>query len=297
MSKSNTTNFCPRHISSLSAIAAVAAIIFVVLAGCGRWHAQEEADAPVIDYANLDLNRLEEMQKPESAYGRALTNENGAVHRAWAGVMTNLLAARTELDRQGKALEEILDISKITNGTQSQLQAQFLNRRMMCNKYRDAVDKWRYSVKNIGNSYVNELSKWQVSPPRAIVESEELRRVLGDQIRSYTINSSIQTELKVCDVETQLAMQSKYAVGSMEIFYFRREATFHNNQPTTTAGVPIRPLPWETQSQPTPAATAALVQAREKYEKHVAAMEKLRQTTRDLRASVAPAPATVANQQ
>ena len=77
------------------------------------------------------------------------------------GVLKDLLNLKSEVQRTGKILAEadLLNVTTITNGSQSQISEQFVERRKIANANWSALNDWENALHDMSRSYQAGLLK------------------------------------------------------------------------------------------------------------------------------------------
>lgn len=267
------------HLSAMPAM-----ILMTLLAGCGKSTQSpqqaapevkkaEEARSASIDYSALDFAKLNDAQQAASEMVKGLKGDEFAVAQAWAATLKNLAKAKSEVERTGKALidADILNVSTITNGTQSEISDQFVMRRGIANANSSAINDWQNALHRFSGAYQGALIERSVPMERVQSESKKMTQALVDKLK---------TEADLCEAEKKVPQEYNYAVNAMQNYYIYRSAYISNNtKPQGAYAVPTRDLPWETKNTPSPIVT----DASRKFEKEVAKVEELKKAAFEAR--------------
>lgn len=277
--------------------AALAAAIALLAAGCsgktdsattgeasGKATTSQSASAPGnnpsaapartadIDYAALDFGKIADAKEAATKAVASLAGDDAAVVKAWASALDNLSKVRAEVDRTGKVLAsaDLLNISKITNGTPNAISDQFVARRKIANDNSFAINDWQNAVHDLTRVYTAALVDRSVPMPRAQGEIDKMKRALIDKARA---------EVDRWETAKKVAQEYNYAVNAMQNLYTYRSADYNNaiarqRNSGNNSVVTTQPLPWEVKNAPNP----AVIDSQKKFDHEVALIEELKQS-------------------
>jgi len=98
-----------------------------------------------------------------------------------------------------------------------------VQRRGIANDYGTALYNWDNALNTLQGSYVQELYKFQVPSSRIGAESENISKILGDQLRAH-LRAHVDTEHTICSLQKKIALQYNYTIGSLEMYHQRAAA-------------------------------------------------------------------------
>jgi len=193
----------------------------------------DAAHTGILQFTNVDFSKPAEALAVVAAASRGSSGEGAAVLRAWSGVLTQLLAARLELDRSIQVLTtaDVLNPATITNGSRTVVGDQFIARRLLAHHYGSALHRWEHTLASVGQRYAEELGGQRVSPERIALETQRLAGVTGSRIKPL---------IQLCVADQKVASHYSRAVSAMESCHPYSGLSAQENRPSLEAAVQAR---------------------------------------------------------